>query len=400
MNVNDDRKVPEASPASRFLKATEDLIFHHVHGGQLIYNTSWEDPRIDRQLLKLDGSSRVVMITSAGCNVLDYLLDGPAEIHAVDVNYRQNALLELKLSMLQNTKFPDFFETFGIGSHTAFEQIYHSVRKTLSESAQKFWDKQMDLFDPKKMKKSFYYHGTAGTAAWLLGVALFKAHPNAKNFALCLLDADSLEQQRQVYSLIEPRIWGNLSNWLIRQRMVMTLLGVPRPQVKLIDDHYPGGLGSYVKDKLRHVMSELPAAENYFWRVYLTGSYTMSCCPNYLREENQSVLASRANRVHPHTTTITNFLRENPGTYTHYVLLDHQDWLAWHDPVALREEWELILANSRPGTRILMRSAALEMDFIPADITARLRFFPELTAPLHPLDRVGTYGSMSFAEVL
>src|SRR5262245_58858156 len=96
-------------PASRVLKATEDLIFHHVHGGQLIYNTSWEDPRIDRQLLKLDSTSRVVVITSAGCNVLDYLLDDPAEIHAVDVNYRQNALLELKLAMIRRQSFSDLF---------------------------------------------------------------------------------------------------------------------------------------------------------------------------------------------------------------------------------------------------------------------------------------------------
>jgi len=82
------------------------------------------------------------------------------------------------------------------------------------------------------------------------------------------------------------------------------------------------------------------------------------------------------------------------------VLLDHQDWLAWHDPEALREEWELILANSRPGTKILLRSAGLQLDFVPEDILARLRFFPELTGPLHQLDRVGTYGSLSFAEVL
>jgi S-adenosylmethionine-diacylglycerol 3-amino-3-carboxypropyl transferase len=390
----------DTSPASRFLKATEDLVFHHVHGGQLIYNASWEDPRIDRELLKLDGSSRVVMITSAGCNVLDYLLDGPAEIHAVDMNYRQNALLELKLAMIQRASFADLFEMFGIGSHTAYRELYASVRKDLSESAKKFWDQKITYFNPGGLKHSFYYHGTAGTAAWMLGVALFKAKPNVKNFALCLLDADTIEQQRLVYELIEGKIWGDLSNWLIRQQMLMTLLGVPRSQVKLIDNQYPGGLGSYVKDKLRHVMSELPARENYFWRVYLTGSYSLSCCPNYLRAENQATLAGYASRVHPHTCSITQFLRKNPGVYTHFVLLDHQDWLAWHDPAALREEWELILANSRPGTRILLRSAALQIDFIPADILARLRFFPAQTDPLHRLDRVGTYGSMCFAEVL
>jgi S-adenosylmethionine-diacylglycerol 3-amino-3-carboxypropyl transferase len=47
-----------------------------------------------------------------------------------------------------------------------------------------------------------------------------------------------------------------------------------------------------------------------------------------------------------------------------------------------------------------MRSAGLEVDFIPEDIRARLRFQPEITTRLHPLDRVGTYGSTHFAEIL
>ena len=391
---------PRATAVRRFFKATHDLVFHHVHGGQLIYNACWEDPRIDRELMALDADSRVVMITSAGCNALDYLLDGPAEIHAVDVNPRQNAVLELKLALIRRGDFGDLFEFFGIGSHERFKPVYRSLRAGLSASARSFWDDKISFFDPGSLKKSFYYHGAAGMAAWLLGGALFRAKPNIKNHALCLLDADTLAQQARVYALLEPKIWGKLSHWLIRQRMVMTLLGVPAPQIKLIEDHYPGGLTSYVKDKLRHVMSALPARENYFWRVYMTGSYTLSCCPNYLREENLPVLARRAGALHTHTASVSEFLRKNPGVYSHYVLLDHQDWLAWHEPVALAEEWELIFANSRPGTRILMRSAGLDLSFIPAAVRTRLRFFPERTEPLHRTDRVGTYGSLHFAEVI
>jgi S-adenosylmethionine-diacylglycerol 3-amino-3-carboxypropyl transferase len=147
-------------------------------------------------------------------------------------------------------------------------------------------------------------------------------------------------------------------------------------------------------------MTELPIEDNYFWRVYITGSYTLNCCPNYLRSENQAVLRERMDRLKPYTGTVANFLRENPGCYSHYVLLDHQDWLAWNDPVALREEWDLILANSRPGTKILMRSAGLDLSFVPYEIRARLRFPPERTESMHQLDRVGTYGSTHFAEVL
>ena len=47
------------------------------------------------------------MITSAGCNALDYLLDSPREIQAVDVNFRQNALLELKLALFARRNFDD-----------------------------------------------------------------------------------------------------------------------------------------------------------------------------------------------------------------------------------------------------------------------------------------------------
>ena len=46
-----------------------------------------------------------------------------------------------------------------------------------------------------------------------------------------------------------------------------------------------------------------------------------------------------------------------------------------------------------------MRSAGLDLSFVPERVRARLRFFPERTEPLHLTDRVGTYGSLHFAEV-
>ena len=83
------------------LSRLQDRLFGLMHGNRLIYNACWEDPRIDRALLGLGPDSTVVAITSAGCNVLDYLLDGPAAIQAVDVNFRQNAILSLKMALLR-----------------------------------------------------------------------------------------------------------------------------------------------------------------------------------------------------------------------------------------------------------------------------------------------------------
>ena len=40
-----------------------------------VYNQIWEDPRVDLQALKLDENSRVLTISSGGCNALNYLLE-------------------------------------------------------------------------------------------------------------------------------------------------------------------------------------------------------------------------------------------------------------------------------------------------------------------------------------
>jgi S-adenosylmethionine-diacylglycerol 3-amino-3-carboxypropyl transferase len=340
-----------------------------------------------------------VVLTSAGCNTLDYLLDSPAEIHAVDVNSRQNALLHLKLALIKRGDFNDLFAMFGIGSHERFKEVYFSLRKWLPSYARNFWDDKIHYFDKVGKKQSFYYHGTSGAIAWIIKRYLLSFGEKSR-FIFDLLDARTLEEQKEIYQRIEPILWRRFSSWLVRQPMTLAMLGVPRPQIRLINEQYQGGVLAYVSNKLKQVLTEVLIKDNYFWRVYLTGSYTQDCCPNYLKEENFEALCSTIDRVHTYNSTVSDFLKNNPGTYSHFILLDHQDWLAWHDPEALHEEWQLILENSHPGSKILMRSAGNEVHFIPEAVRSSLRFFPDWTEVLHRQDRVGTYGSLHLAEVL
>ena len=90
----------------------------------LVYNTCWEDPRIDKQALRLGSDDDVLVITSAGCNALSYALDAPRSVHAVDVNYRQNALLELKIAGIRELDFETFFQLFGRGRYSGVTALY------------------------------------------------------------------------------------------------------------------------------------------------------------------------------------------------------------------------------------------------------------------------------------
>jgi S-adenosylmethionine-diacylglycerol 3-amino-3-carboxypropyl transferase len=340
-----------------------------------------------------------VVLTSAGCNTLDYLLDGPAEVYAVDVNPRQNALLELKLALITHGRFEDLLAFFGQGWHPEPARAYAGVRRWLSPGAASFWDARIHYFERGGRKGSFYYHGTSGTVAWVLTRHLLDPRRGLRGHLLDLVEARDLEEQREIYARIEPRLWGRLITWLLRHPLLMSMLGVPRAQLRLIHEGHPGGINGFVADKLRHVLTEVAIRDNYFWRVYLTGSYTRDCCPNYLLEENFETLRERAGRVQVHDTTVSEFLRRSPGHYTHFVLLDHQDWLAWHKPAALAEEWRLLLDNSAAGSKVLMRSASPRVGFLPEWVLTAVRFFPELTEALHPKDRVGTYGSVNLAVV-
>jgi S-adenosylmethionine-diacylglycerol 3-amino-3-carboxypropyl transferase len=99
-------------------------LFNAVHRTNLVYNTCWEDPRIDRSALDLSENDDVLVITSAGCNALDYVLAGAGHIHAVDVNPRQNALFELKLAGIRRLDFEHFFSLFGLGRLKDWSSVY------------------------------------------------------------------------------------------------------------------------------------------------------------------------------------------------------------------------------------------------------------------------------------
>ena len=374
-------------------------VFNKVHVNNLVYNTCWEDPRCDRELLKFEEDSEIVMITSAGCNALAYLLDDPHTIHCIDMNARQNSLLELKLSLFRNCNHETLFQFFGTGAHPQHETVYReSLREDLSLEDQVFWDKHIKYFSEKGVRKNFYHYGTAGTFVWLFYVYM-KSRRKLRAELSALLHAKNLSEQKAIYFRIEDKILNRLMEFVVNKHLTMCLLGVPRSQQELFIHEYCRGAMGFIQERLRHVFTELPIQDNYFYRVYIEGAYTEACCPEYLKAENHALIRERNARIKTHTSTLSEFLYHHPAAYSHFILLDHQDWLAENNREALEEEWRLILKNSRPGSKILLRSAAKEVDFFPDFVKDRIVFEENKTRQEHKRDRVGTYASTHLAIV-
>ncbi len=389
----------QRAPAHSESNPFQDWLFGHLHGNKLVYNTCWEDPRCDRNLLELNQDSEVVMITSAGCNALDYLLDDPRLIHCVDLNYRQNALLHLKQAAYRSLDWAAFFAFFGEGRHPRYRRVYsEQLREWLPQRSRRFWDRHIRYFRPTGQRNSLYFHGTTGYFAWLIGRFL-RSREGLLPQIEAVFAAPTLAQQQQRYAATEEQLLKGPVQWFLRRHLAMDLVGVPASQRTLCSEQYEAGTLGYIQDALRKVFTTVPAHDNYFYQLYLHGRYATGVCPEYLREEHFTGLRDRSYRLRTYDQSITQFLRQHPGCYSHYVLLDHQDWLARHDYPALVEEWQQILANSRPGTRILLRSASPHPDFLPSFIHDRATLRKDACAREAARDRVGTYAGLFLFEV-
>ncbi len=386
-------------------------VFQLVHRHNLVYNTCWEDPRLDRVALELGPHHTVLVITSAGCNALDYALTGPKEVHAVDMNPRQNALLELKLAGIRRLEFEDFFAMFGLGRHPCVKRIYHDkLRPDLSTFSQAYWDRRIEFFQ-KSNRRPFYFRGTSGTFALLVN-AYANHVVKLRPWVEAILEARGLEEQRWIYeNHLRDQFWTRPVCLALKRDAVLSLVGVPRSQRRQLESQYPGGVVQFVRDCVEAVFARLPLADNYFWRLYMTGQYTPDCCPEYLKPDNFLRLKNGlADRIRVHTNTVQGFLESYEGEISRFVLLDHMDWLCDRLFPVLEAEWQWIVRRAAPGARAIWRSGGLRTDFVDrARVTINgrnrqvgelLRYHREQAERLHEQCRVHTYGSFHIADLV
>lgn len=385
-------------------------VFQLVHGHNLVYNTCWEDPRLDRVALELGSSDNVLVITSAGCNALDYALTGPNHVYAVDMNPRQNALLELKISGIRNLRYDEFFQMFGRGRIRGVRKLYEQrLRTGLSPWARGYWDRRIKKFFGSK-RRSFYFRGTSGAFARMVNVYIDKI-VRLRPWINAILAADSLEEQQTIYTNhLRDRFWSPSMRFTMNRDATLAMVGVPRAQRRQVETQYEGGLVRYCQDAVEAVFARLPLADNYFWRVYLTGHYTPKCCPEYLKPDNfERLRGGLVDRISVHTDSVQGFLEENDVPISRFVLLDHMDWLSGRFFPALEAEWQMILRRGVPGTRVIWRSGGLRTDYVDRvrveaggverDLGELLTYHADLAATLHQRCRVHTYGSFCIADL-
>lgn len=387
-----------------------EQVFQWVHQRSLLYTACWEDPRVDRSALGLTASDRVLVITSAGCNALDYALDSPHRIHAVDVNFRQNALLELKLAGIRNLPFERFFDLFGRGYLPDVRDVYRlQLRADLSKSACDYWDRHIRMFANRR--RSFYFRGGSGTFAWLLSRYLRRDRELYEALER-LFNASSVREQREIYRKenLRQRFWTPWVRWGLAHPALLAISGIPRAQFQhAYNSDIP--IAEQLQRCAEYCITQQPLADNYFWRLYLTGSFTRECCPEYLKPANfERLQGGLADCISVHDHSVTSFLESHRASITRFAMLDHFDWYHGRKHAELEAEWQAIVDKAAPGARLIWRSMGADTHFVdqarvcyqgrPRKVGELLRYQPALSAELFATDRTRTYQSFQIADLV
>lgn len=135
----------------------------HCFPPTFLYTQSWEDPAVDEPILDIQPDDVCLTLTSGGCNTLHLCLAGAAQVHSVDCNPAQSALLELKALAIRRLGYDDVWSLFGEGRHADFPRLYErELSPFLTQTSHAFWRDRLHYF-----RQGLYYQGGMVSGSFL-----------------------------------------------------------------------------------------------------------------------------------------------------------------------------------------------------------------------------------------
>ena len=239
---------------------------------RISYSQCWEDPDTIRAALQVAHDDDVLIVTSGGCNALAVATDGPRSVIAIDVNPAQNHLFELKKAAVLTLPQRDLLGFLGVTGMQERGAQYAMLRDRLPADCRAYWDSR-----PREIGQGVIHVGRFERYLSVFRRFVLPAiHPRRRLEEA--LEAKSLDEQREFYR----RVWDTLP-WRALFRVAFC-----RPLLSRFG-RYPGAfrhvervppliwrhhdVASHYLGRVKHALTEIPAASNYFLEYMVTGSY-------------------------------------------------------------------------------------------------------------------------------
>lgn len=359
-------------------------------GGELRYSTVWED----HQLLELGLDPRpgddLLVIASAGDNVLNLLLREPRRIIAIDVNPAQIALAELQVAAISSLDHAEALRLLGWNpaSSEARVALYERTRSRLGEVSRAWWDDRLSMIEGGIVQSGRLERYIAAFRDRYFVNARDRAHVDA------MLSATDLAAQcASATRVLTAEFTRAFSEYFTAKSLGAD--GRDPSQMRFVASDID--VTAHFLSRLTWVCTETPLAGNFYVERFLCGRMRdVELGPPYLRRDNFDRLRRLVSRVEILTGELSEYLTGiAPASLSHAALSDVFEYLSVDATEYLAER----LARAiRPGGRIAYWNL-----FVPraaARATPQLRSLDTLSARLWARDRAWFYRAFHVDEIV
>ena len=376
----------------------------------ILYNQIWEDPEIDLAALNTDKNSKILAISSGGCNGLNYLTKSPEKVTLVDIQQDHLNIAKIRTAAVKYAPtYQDLFNFMAVGRGEGNIDFYNKyIAPNLSEEEQKYWQSPMQqLWKRYKRRIDIFEEGFyPASKASLVGRKVFPLLGiNQKSVEEFLKFDDVKKQAKYFDQTILPKILKRWRHLLFKIPSLCAFLGVHPNQIKILQGETNQTLKELFIQRVRQTLTDTPCYRNYFaWQILLAryNLDSQDALPLYLQEKNfqniqSQLIAGKLN--HKHGSIVKEVIEAKPGSYNRFVLLDAQEWMSNQDITTL---WENIVRVGGAGAKIIFRTGTLRsylQDQIPAELYNKLYYHQELSENLFKKDRLKVYGGFHCYEV-
>jgi S-adenosylmethionine-diacylglycerol 3-amino-3-carboxypropyl transferase len=282
-----------------------------IGDGELRYSTVWEDHLLLEQGLEIGPHDELLMVASAGCNVLNLLRLAPRRIVALDLNPAQTALVELKLAALRVLDHADFLALLGHSPHETRLTLYDRVRRNLSAAARAWWDTRTPLISEGIASGGRLDRYIAGFRREALSTDRARQAVSAL-FSI----ADPVERRRHAdREIFTPEFVRSFRAYFTRESLG---LGRHPIQMRFVDEI---DVADWFIGRLRWACTELATRGNFYLARFLLGeradveAESVGAAP-YLHRSVFEQLRALAGRVEVVTDDLETYLASRSATGT------------------------------------------------------------------------------------
>lgn len=346
----------------------------------LHYSCVWEDADVLCQALApVAQGRRLLSISSAGDNSLALLTLDPSEVVAIDIDRIQLAALDLRSRAFETLDHDELLVFLGVHEGCDRLAIYQRLRPALAEPSRSFWDSA-----PKAVHDGIIHSGRFERyMRWFR--AIFPRRTRAAFGRLA--EASTVAERARIYDEeCDGFFWR-----------AATSVGFSPKAISMFDYHrryfddVTVNVVRAMRGRLRRALTVAPWTMSPYLTYFLTGNYSPSALPLYLRPQYHRVIRSRIHRLSLHQMDIA--AASSLGRFSGFNLSNIFEHVG---PAAFEKTYQGVLAATEDEARLVYWCTFSRHK--PKSVSARVRSLA-VAGRLHEQDSVGSYESFHVDQV-